>query len=588
MLSQIRIQNFALIDQLELSFGKGLNVLTGETGAGKSIILDAIDIALGGKVNNRLIRQGAQQSSIEATFISNEAIDRWLEQQQIEPLDDSSITCCRELMVVDESVRSRCRVNGVLVNRQIMSQLRDRLVEITAQGQTVQLMDSARQRQLLDAYGGKAVLTQREAVAKAYGIFSEAEKALEKRRQSQQERRQRLDLLEFQLQELQAGELIDAEELGQLETERERLAHVVELQQLSYQAYQLLYQNDSEAAAAADLLGQAESQLQTMANYDESATNPLLEMVQSALTQVVEVGNQLNHYSSRLETDPARLSEIEERIVLLKRLCRKYGPSLSEVIAYQEKLQVELSDLTDSEQSLEKLEGDCQAAQEKLETVALALTNLRQTAATKLEKQLVQALKPLAMEKVVFVCQITPCPPTAVGNDRVVFYFSPNPGEKIQPLSSTASGGEMSRFLLALKSCFADSEKSSGTLIFDEIDVGVSGKVAQAIADKLHQLGQQDQVLCVTHQPLVAAMAEQHFRVEKQIIEECAGVMQDQTNGPLAFPEIRTVVRVQALDSKSSRQKELAQLTGGHSANEAIAFAESLLEKAEAQRLGKD
>ena len=430
MLSQIRIQNFALIDQLELSFGKGLNVLTGETGAGKSIILDAIDIALGGKVNNRLIRQGAQQSSIEATFISNEAIDRWLEQQQIEPLDDSSITCCRELTVLDESVRSRCRVNGVLVNRQIMSQLRDRLVEITAQGQTVQLMESARQRQLLDAYGGKAVLTQREAVAKAYGIFAEAEKALEKRRQSQQERRQRLDLLEFQLQELQAGELIDAEELGQLETERERLAHVVELQQLSYQAYQLLYQNDSEAAAAADLLGQAESQLQTMANYDELATNPLLEMVQSALTQVVEVGNQLNHYSSRLETDPARLSEIEERIVLLKRLCRKYGPSLSEVIAYQEKLQAELSDLTDSEQSLEKLEGDCQAAQEKLETVALALTNLRQTAATKLEKQLVQALKPLAMEKVVFVCQITPCPPTAVGSDRVVFYFSPNPGEK--------------------------------------------------------------------------------------------------------------------------------------------------------------
>ena len=146
----------------------------------------------------------------------------------------------------------------------------------------------------------------------------------------------------------------------------------------------------------------------------------------------------------------------------------------------------------------------------------------------------------------------------------------------------------MSRFLLALKSCFADSEKSSGTLIFDEIDVGVSGKVAQAIADKLHQLGQQDQVLCVTHQPLVAAMAEQHFRVEKQIIEECAGVMQNPTNGPLSFPEIRTVVRVQALDSKSSRQEELAQLTGGHSANEAIAFAESLLEKAEAQRLGKD
>ena len=588
MLSQIRIKNFALIDQLELSFGPGLNVLTGETGAGKSIILDAIDIALGGKVNNRLIRQGAQQSSIEATFFSNVGVEGWLAQQEIEALDDSSIICSRELSVVDESVRSRCRINGVLVNRQIMNQLRDHLVEITAQGQTVQLMDSTIQRQLLDAYGGKTLLTKRKAVSKAYEIFSEAQKRLEKRRQSEQERLQKLDSLEFQLQELQAGELIDAEELAQLEKEQERLAHVVELQQLSYQAYQLLYQNDGEASAAADLLGQAESQLQTMANYDESATNPLLEMVQSALTQVVEVGNQLNHYSSRLETDPGRLADIEERIVLLKRLCRKYGPSLSEVIAYQEKLRAELSDLTDSEQSLEKLESDCQAAQDKLDKVALELTNLRQNAATKLEKQLIQQLKPLAMEKVVFVCQITPCPANAMGSDRVVFYFSPNPGEKIQPLSSTASGGEMSRFLLALKSCFTDSEKPSDTLIFDEIDVGVSGKVAQAIADKLHQLGQQDQVLCVTHQPLVAAMADQHFRVEKQIIEESAGAMQNQTNGHLAFPEIRTVVRVKALDNKLSRQQELAQLTGGHSADEAIAFAQSLLEKAEAQRLGKD
>ena len=283
MLSQIRIQNFALIDQLELFFGKGLNVLTGETGAGKSIILDAIDIALGGKVNNRLIRQGAHQASIEATFFSNEGIERWLAQQKIETLDDDSITCSRELSVVDESVRSRCRINGVLVNRQVMNQVRDRLVEITAQGQTVQLMDSAIQRQLLDAYGGKELLRKREAVTEAYDIFSQAQKALEKRHQSEQERLQKLDLLTFQLQELQAGELIDAEELVQLEKERERLAHVVELQQLSYQAYQLLYQNDSEQAAAADLLGQAESQLQTMANYDKLAINPLLEMIQSAL-----------------------------------------------------------------------------------------------------------------------------------------------------------------------------------------------------------------------------------------------------------------------------------------------------------------
>jgi DNA repair protein RecN (Recombination protein N) len=589
MLSLLRIENFALIDQLELSFGKGLNVLTGETGAGKSIILDAIDIALGGKVNSRFIRQGTQQASIEATFQADAFLQNWLAAQQIDLLEDGSLVCSRELTLTEDSLRSRSRINGVLVNRQLLGQLRDRLVEITAQGQTVQLMDTAVQRELLDLYGGQSLLKERQGVAAAHANYQSLEKALEKRRQLDRERLQRLDLLTYQVQELGSAELTDAEELERLEQERERLSHVVELQQLSYQTYQLLYQNDCGESAIADLLGQAESKLNNMADYD-SAIEPILEMVRSAMTQVVEAGHQLNTYENSLEADPERLAEVEERIILLKRICRKYGPSLVEAISYAEKLQQELADLTDSEQSIEKLERDCQAALDSLEKACQKLTQLRQQAAIQLEKQLVRELKPLAMEKVVFVCQLTACPPTAAGADRVVFYFSPNPGEKIQPLSSTASGGEMSRFLLALKACFSGSEKQSGTLIFDEIDAGVSGKVAQAIAEKLYQLSRCHQVLCVTHQPLVAAMADFHFRVEKQIVEESSVVSElvaETNNGQLNLPEIRTVIRVAALDNLSARREELAQLTGGHSAGEAIAFAESLLAKAEDYRLGK-
>ncbi|ACK71520.1 DNA repair protein RecN [Gloeothece citriformis PCC 7424] len=585
MLSVLRIQNFTLIDQLELEFGTKLNVLTGETGAGKSIILDAIDVVLGGKANYRLIRQGTQQAMIEATFHLNPNLSLWLSQQQIDPLDDGTLVCTRELTLSSNSIRSRSRINGVLVNLSLINQLREHLVEITAQGQTVQLMDSAIQRELLDLYGGQPILTQRQKVVSVYEIAKTAHQTLEKRRQSEQQRLQRLDLLQYQLKELEEVKLTDPDELEQLEQERDRLSHVVDLQQLSYRVYQLLYQNDSGDLAIADLLADAESLLTNMAEYDNEI-NSVLEMVKTALTQIIEAGQQINAYGDGLEADPERLTEVEERILILKRICRKYGPTLPEVIAHYEKLQQELSELTDSEQSIEQLEKDYQIAQEKLIKTCEDLSELRQQAAEKLEKQLIKELKPLAMDKVIFACKIFPCTPGVTGADQIIFYFSPNPGEKIQPLSHTASGGEMSRFLLALKACFSQTDNPSHTLIFDEIDAGVSGKVAQAIAEKLHQLSEKHQILCVTHQPLVAAMADAHFRVEKEMIEDYSK-QEDSQNGQLNFPEIRTVVRVRKLNNHQTRRDELALLTGGHSADEAIAFADSLLLKATAYRLGK-
>ncbi|NES80254.1 MAG: DNA repair protein RecN, partial [Moorea sp. SIO2B7] len=425
-----------------------------------------------------------------------------------------------------------------------------------------------------------------QVVASAYSEYQEAEKALENRRQSEQKRLQRLDLIEYQIKELKAAELVDGEELEQLQQERDRLSHVVELKQLGYQVYQLLYQNDTGESAGTDLLGQAESILREMVTYDAQLES-VLEMVRAAINQVVEAGYQINAYGDGLETDPERLGEVEARINLLKQICRKYGPSLPEVIAYYQKLQLELEELTDSGQSLEELEQNYQKCQGNLTKVNQELTQLRKKAAVQLEKKLVEELKPLAMDKVIFECRLSPTVVSAGGADQVTYYFSPNPGEKVQPLSSIASGGEMSRFLLALKACFANSDYSLGTLIFDEIDAGVSGKVAQAIAAKIHQLSQRQQVLCVTHQPLIAAMADVHFRVDKEIIDKSSLLTNDDDNlnlPVLETPEIRTVVRVRVLDNHLTRREELAQLTGGNAAQDAIAFADSLLAQAASKK----
>lgn len=577
MLLSLSIENFALIDQLELSFQAGLTVLTGETGAGKSIILDAIDVVLGGKVNSRLIRTGSQKSKIQGVFRVSDTLKKWLEKNQIKPLTQNQVIFSRELIIGGASLRSRSKVNGLLVNRSFMSKLREQLVEITAQGQTVELMIPDRQRELLDSYGGEILLEQRKKVKEAYELTQIAKHNLEKRISLQQQQAQKLDFIHYQLKELDEAQLRDSEELEDLEQERDRLSHIVELQQSSYQAYQLLYQNDRDAPAIADLLGDAENILINMVDYDQKL-EPILEMIRSAITEVVEAGQQINSYGDNLEADPERLREIEERIRILKNICRKYGSTLQEVMEFYEQLQKELTELTEEDQSIEELEKKYQIAQERLVKLCQKLTLLRQKASEKLEEQLIEELKPLAMEKVKFECRLISSIPSVKGAESIAFYFSPNPGEEVQPLSIIASGGEMTRFLLALKSCFTQAQQTPKTLIFDEIDAGVSGKVAQAIASKLHQLSCYHQVLCVTHQPLVAAMADGHFRVDKQTIEtnlsEYSEINKEDS-------ELRTVIRVKSLEKYNHRRDELAELTGGHSAQDAIAFAESLLTQAE-------
>ena len=581
MLLSLCIENFALIDKLELEFGAGLNVLTGETGAGKSIILDAIDAVLGGKVSSRMIRTGSTRAIIEGTFTSNSACGAWLSEQEIDLLDENSVVISREITVNSSNVRSRSRINGVLVNRQIMNGLRERLVEITAQGQTVQVGQSTQVRNWLDSYGGDALIKQRSFVANAFSRYQEAHLSLERRRTSERERLQQLDWLTFQAKELADANLSEANELDKLLQEQERLNHVVELQQMSYKVYQALYQSDGGGFTVTDLLGDSEATLMDMVEFDTEELQPLLELIRDAQTAVTEVARQMNAYGDGLEADPQRLDEVEERIRELKQICRKYGPSLGEAIEHYNGIQAQLNELNNSEQSIEKLEKLEKERLEKLISECKELTQLRRATAALLEAEIIRELKPLAMDKVQFKVELTPISPTANGSDKIGFLFSPNPGEPLQPLSETASGGEMSRFLLALKACFSAAD-NAGTMVFDEIDVGVSGRVAQAIAEKLHQLSLQLQVLCVTHQPLVAAMADRHFHVQKQVINQIKGKKENNGHG-----EERTVVRITALDNLDKRRDEIAQLAGGKSASDAEAFAESLLAKAETHRQGK-
>ncbi|PZO10769.1 MAG: DNA repair protein RecN [Leptolyngbya foveolarum] len=627
MLVSLKIENFALIDQLDLELQPGLNVLTGETGAGKSIILDAIDAVLGGKASGRWVRTGTDKAHIEAAFNLDSRVSSWLKENEI-PTKGDLFVCRRELTAGKNSVRSKSRLNGVVVKKPQMDELRRLLIEITAQGQTMQLGSPDIQRDWLDGFGDKTLVKQKQQVATDYETAAAAKKLLDTCRRAEQQRTDQLDMFEFQSKELTAAAIEDPNELESLQIEHHRLSHSVELQQQSYQTYQLLYEND-EGEACTDMLGQAEATLSDMLRFDPEV-EAILEMVGEAIAQVQEAGRQINAYGENIETDPERLEEIDQRIAQLQQLCRKYNRDLPALIEYYQGIQASLAALTGDGQSIEDLEADYKQKQTVLLKSCDQLTKLRQTAAEKLEKNLVAQLKPLAMERVKFKVGIQSQAPTIHGADLISFLFSPNPGEPLQPLLEIASGGEMSRFLLALKACFSSIDPI-GTMVFDEIDVGVSGRVAQAIAEKLYQLGQSHQVLCVTHQPLVAAMADAHYHVGKHVVSApleisakgrqpkrktaasksaVADITADSSNSSeeakarakiaaqvkqaadqqkgaepeaTADAEERTIVKVTPLDALE-RREELAQLAGGKSHSEAIAFADSLLLQAETIR----
>ena len=555
MLTGLQLQNIALIDQLELEFGSGFTVLTGETGAGKSILLDALDAVLGGAqgaAGQRLLRDGSERARIEASFQLSPQLRDWLSEAEFEPEDELLIS--REWKRQDgDRWSSRSRLNGTPVNRQQLLSLRPLLIDLTVQGQTQLLSKPGQQRQWLDRLGGSSLAVLKADVAAAWQGWCESAAALEAvEREQQRSEEERADQ-EALLEQLEAAGLEDPGEQERLEQEQDRLVHGVRLQEGLAQLFRRLRDGAEQAPSLQDHLAASVQELQSMAQLDSS----LVELRDQALdleANVEELLRCLDHYGLALESDPEHLDRIQERLADLKRLQRRHGLDLAGLIDRRDALRQRLGD-GGFAADLERLRLVEQSQRQQRDQANDALRQARSEAAVALQASLLELLPPMGLANVRFKVDLRAADPADHGADAVSFLFSANPGQPMAPLTEVASGGEMSRFLLALKTTLAAVDGSS-TLLFDEIDAGVSGRVSGAMADLLRSLGEQRQVFCVTHQPLVAAVADHHFRVSKEVNE---GV---------------TYSRVSQLRDTRERRQELAELAGG---DQADLYAASLL-----------
>ncbi|MCP9825603.1 DNA repair protein RecN [Synechococcus sp. EJ6-Ellesmere] len=534
MLTGLRLENIALIDALDLSFRPGFTVLTGETGAGKSLLLDALDALLGGAQGGeglRLLRPGCKRARIEAGFSFSEPVRAWLIEQELEP-EDCDLIISREWRQQEDRISSRCRINGVIVNRAQLLELRPLLLELTVQGQTQQLARPGQQRRWLDRFGGEPIAESLLAARSAVRAWKAAAAALDTARADQQrrqlDRQRRLQLLE----DLEAAQLDDPHERQRLQGEQDRLAHAVRLQEGVTTVSGRLVEGLEGAPSVLDHLAAIEQELQHLQGFD-GGLQPWLECCAGAAQLLQELASGLDRYGAGLESDPETLSGLQERMAQLKALERRHGQELGALIALRDDLRRQF-DATGVEASLRQLEQQEESSRHRCEQACAQLSERRRVAATALERQLMDTLRPLGLAQVRF-------------------------GVSIEPSPEVASGGEMSSFLLSLKTCLAATDPQV-TLLFDEIDSGVSCRVSGAIAALLRRLAEQRQVFCVTHQPLVAAMAQHHFRVSKQVEAGC------------------TRTGVTALQDSSERERELAELAGGDS-GETRSYVASLLQQ---------
>lgn len=559
MLTGLRLENIALIEALQLSFSGGFTVLTGETGAGKSILLDALDALLGGAAGSgsgpRLLRQGAERGLIEASFSLTPPLQAWLEQQELEP-EDGEILLSREWRLSEGRLGSRHRLNGVAVNRAQIQELRPLVLDLTVQGQTQQLARPGQQRRWLDRFAGEQLQRQLPEVAKAWRGWRQAAAALEQAQANWQQMQQERARQEQLLEDLEMARLEDPLERERLQAEENRLAHGVRLQEGVMALIGRLMEGADQAPAVLDHLAACEAELAQMQQLDPSVAE-LAGRCSEGLALLQDLARDLDRYGAGLESEPDSLAQLQERIAQLKALERRHGKDLAELIHWRDALRAQLAP-GGAEASLEALQAAEAAARAGRDRANAALTAARRSAATALEQQLMEALRPMGLANVRFAVAIAPATPGEEGADAVQFLFSANPGQALAPLAEVASGGEMSRFLLALKTCLAAADRHV-TLLFDEIDTGVSGRVSGAMAELLRRLAAKRQVFCVTHQPLLAAAADHHFRVAKQVVK---GI---------------THTRVSQLRDTQARQAELAELAGGD-VGQAHSYAASLLE----------
>ena len=554
MLTELSIQNFAIIDQLTLSFARGFNVLTGETGAGKSIIIDAVSLILGGRSEASMVRTDTEAAHLEGVFSLNDemrsAIDPILERESLQADDDpNTITVTRE---IKREGRNICRVNGRTVSLAILKEVGQQLIDIHGQSEHLSLLRVREHLFLLDRYAG--LEAPRAELSNTVRELNKIRHELDDLIKGEKNAAQRIDFLTFQVNEINGAKLKAGEDKTLLE-ERTRLANAEKLAALADEAIHSVSAGSEEQSSAADLLGVAARAMNNLAKIDPTVSDKR-DLAQSLSDQLRDLARDLEHYRYAIEFNPKRLDQVEERLELIKGLQRKYGGTPEAVLQFAIKAQGELDGITHAGERIEELKKKEESVLRSIGKMGESLSAARRTAGEKLAQGIEGELKDLKMEGARFsvdVQQEESDDGTFVsdgrrvafdntGLDRVEFLIAPNPGEGFKPMVKIASGGETARLMLALKGVLARADRTP-TLIFDEIDQGIGGRVGSIVGRKLWGLSNSHQVLCITHLPQLAGFGDQHFKVEKAI------------NGD------RTTTRVRPLDPES-RVNEIMQMLG--------------------------
>ena len=557
MLSLLHIEDIAVISQAEIAFGEGFNVLTGETGAGKSIVVDAIGAIIGGRTSRDLIRTGAKCARVTGVFGGLPALN-WFEQYGIAPDENGELLVER---VIHPDGKNTCRVNGhpVLVTQ--LRELGSQLLNIHGQHDGQQLLDEETHLESLDNFAHLS--PQRQTYADAYERVKDLRSQLKAVQMDEGEKARRMDTLQHQIGELERAQLRVGEE-AELTAQREILRNAERITDAVDQAWQALTGGEMSDGAVA-LLTNAENALTQGGRYSTELSE-LAQKVSQLRYAADDVAELVRDARSGLDFYPGQLDDVEERLDLLHRLKRKYGADEEEMLAYLDRCQTELDNIQFSDERREKLEREVAQAVQAAQQEAEQLSKARQKAARELSERIQQELSDLDMPRVRFEVEFGPVEGedglNEFGMDRVRFLMSANLGEDLKPINRIASGGELSRIMLALKNVLAETDCVT-TMVFDEVDTGVSGRAATKVAQKLSQVARGRQVLCVTHLPQIAAMGDVHFSVEK-----------GERDG-------RTYTRVEQLD-RPRRREELARLSGGASTAILLEGAEELLQKAEA------
>ncbi len=564
MLTELRISHFALIDSLELEFSPGFQVLTGETGAGKSLLVDALALLLGGRASAGDVRSGAKEAVLEAVFTVSDhpALLSKLEEWDLSS-DDGRELCLRRIVSGGEG-RNRMYVNGTPVPLNRMAELGGWLVDIHGQHEQQSLLSPKVQLQVLDAFGG--LLTVRDDYAKQYQRWQDLVRDMEDVARRAGERNEREEFLRFQNEELRAAHVMPGEDEA-LIREHRTLQNGGRIAELANQAYDLLYRNQGAILAQLAEVGKLVRELEAL----DETTRRWSEWAGGGMAQAEELMMAVRRYTDGFEHDPGRLAQIDERLALLQGLKKKYREPLEGLIARQARMQAELDELANLDEHMETLQQRVSQACQDTWDAGRKLSRSRHAVAGKLEKRIATELPPLKLEHAAFRIELTtasqPDQAGPHGMDQITFVFCANPGESLQPLARVASGGELSRLMLAMKTVLAGVDEVP-VLLFDEVDTGVGGNVAAAMGQRLHALGRTHQVFCITHLPQIAAQGHHHYLVEKSGVNK------------------RTVITVRRLHARD-REEEIARMLGGATITQTVKKAAGeMLKAAQLARTG--